>query len=91
MLIALLLWSDLAHAAPAVPFADVVRTMWDDTMPLTSNEYDEWSDPRHPAAYAYMLSCSLCDGHGGQSGRFCRYRDFALEYAFALDQLGIRE
>src|SRR3546814_14122916 len=41
-----------------VPFVDVVTTMLDETIPLTSNEWDEWGDPREPEAYDYMLSSS---------------------------------
>src|SRR3546814_7206647 len=44
-----------------VPFVDVVTTMLDETIPLTSNEWDEWGDPREPEAYAYMLSYSPHD------------------------------
>jgi len=123
-----------------VPFVDVVTTMLDDTIPLTSNEYDEWGNPREAEYYAYMLEYSPYDnvaaqaypallvttglwdsqvqyyepakwvaklralktddhalllhvemeaGHGGKSGRFQRYREIALEYAFLLDQCGI--
>lgn len=126
----------------AVPFVDVVTTMIDPSIPLTSNEWDEWGDPREKAAFDYMLSYSPYDnvtqraypnmlvtagffdsqvqyweplkwvaklrtrmtgdndlylhtnmdaGHGGKSGRFRRYREVALEYAFMLDLAGIRE
>ncbi len=44
-----------------VPFVDVVTTMLDDGIPLTTNEYDEWGDPADPADYAYMLSYSPYD------------------------------
>src|SRR3546814_17726027 len=44
-----------------VPFVDVVTTMLDETIPLTSNEWDEWGDTREPEAYAYMLSYSPHD------------------------------
>jgi oligopeptidase B len=44
-----------------VPFVDVVTTMLDDTIPLTSNEYDEWGDPRQKADYASMLAYSPYD------------------------------
>ena len=122
-----------------VPFVDTVTTMLDDSIPLTTNEYDEWGDPADAAAYAYMLSYSPYDnvraqtypamlittglwdsqvqyyepakwvaklralktddnvlllhvdmdaGHGGKSGRFQRYRETAMEYAFILHQLG---
>jgi len=125
-----------------VPFVDVVTTMLDDSIPLTSNEYDEWGNPRVVEYYAYMLEYSPYDnvaaqaypallvttglwdsqvqyyepakwvaklraaktddhpvllhvemeaGHGGKSGRFQRYREIAMEYAFLLDQCGIDE
>jgi oligopeptidase B len=125
-----------------VPFVDVVTTMLDDSIPLTSNEYDEWGDPKSAEYYRYMLSYAPYDnvgaqryptmlvttglwdsqvqyyepakwvaklralktddnllllhvemdaGHGGKSGRFERYRETAMEYAFILDQLGIRD
>jgi len=124
-----------------VPFVDVVTTMLDDGIPLTTNEYDEWGNPRDRADYEYMLSYSPYDnvraqdypalfvttglwdsqvqyyepakwvaklralktdrnplflhvdmqaGHGGKSGRFQRYREIAMEYAFLLDQAGLR-
>ena len=123
-----------------VPFVDTVTTMLDDSIPLTTNEYDEWGDPADPAFYEYMLSYSPYDnvraqsypamlvttglwdsqvqyyepakwvaklralktddnalllhvdmdaGHGGKSGRFQRYRETAMEYAFILNELGI--
>jgi oligopeptidase B len=121
-----------------VPFVDVVTTMLDDSIPLTTNEYDEWGNPLDQAFYDYLLSYSPYDGvraqaypamlvttglwdsqvqyyepakwvaklralktdrhslllrvdmeagHGGKSGRFQRYRETAMEYAFILDQL----
>jgi oligopeptidase B len=124
-----------------VPFVDVVTTMLDDSIPLTTNEYDEWGDPRERQYYDYMLSYSPYDnvaaraypamlvttglwdsqvqyyepakwvaklralktdqnrlllhvemeaGHGGKAGRFQRYREIAMEYAFILDELGVR-
>jgi oligopeptidase B len=123
-----------------VPFVDVVTTMLDESIPLTTNEYDEWGNPAEKAYYDYMLSYSPYDnvrahaypamlvitglwdsqvqyyepakwvarlrerktdanpllfhinmdaGHGGKSGRFERYRDVAMEYAFLLDQAGL--
>jgi oligopeptidase B len=123
-----------------VPFVDVVTTMLDDSIPLTTNEYDEWGNPTERKDYDYMLSYSPYDniqaqfypamfvttglwdsqvqyyepakwiaklralktdqnplllhvdmeaGHGGKSGRFQRYREIAMEYAFVLDQVGI--
>ncbi|MBW7889653.1 MAG: S9 family peptidase [Chitinophagaceae bacterium] len=42
-----------------VPFVDVVNTMLDSTIPLTTNEYDEWGNPEESkAAYEYMKSYS---------------------------------
>lgn len=123
-----------------VPFVDVLTTMLDDSIPLTSNEYDEWGDPHEARCYRYILGYSPYDnvaaqdypamlvttglwdsqvqyyepakwvaklracktdrhplllhvemeaGHGGKSGRFERYRETALEYAFILAELGI--
>jgi oligopeptidase B len=125
-----------------VPWVDVVTTMLDSSIPLTTAEYDEWGDPRNKACYDYMLSYSPYDnvgpkkypamfvttgfhdsqvqyfeplkwvqklrtmnrgsepiflhvnmegGHGGISGRFRRYRETALEYAFMLDLIGIKK
>ncbi len=125
----------------AVPFVDVVTTMLDESIPLTTNEFDEWGNPKVQEYYDYMLSYSPYDnveaklypnllvtsgffdsqvqyweplkwvaklrdyktgnhslylhmnmdaGHGGKSGRFRRYRETALEYAFILDLAGIR-
>ena len=122
----------------AVPFVDVVTTMLDETIPLTSNEFDEWGNPKVKKYYDYMLSYSPYDnvekkaypamlvttglwdsqvqyfepakwvaklramktdsralllhvnmeaGHGGNSGRFRRLKETALQYAFMLDQL----
>jgi oligopeptidase B len=126
----------------AVPFVDVVTTMLDESIPLTTAEYDEWGNPNDSSCYRYMLSYSPYDnvavqyypallvttglhdsqvqywepakwvaklrvmktdknplylwtnmdyGHGGASGRFERYRETALEYAFILDLEGIKE
>jgi oligopeptidase B len=126
----------------AVPFVDVVTTMLDDSIPLTTGEYDEWGNPNDPEYYAYMKSYSPYDnigpllypnilvttglhdsqvqywepakwvaklrvakkgnrllflhtnmdaGHGGASGRFEGLKEVALEYAFLLDQEGIKK
>ncbi len=126
----------------AVPFVDVVTTMLDEEIPLTTGEFDEWGNPKEKDYYEYMLSYSPYDnveakaypnmlvtsglhdsqvqywepakwvaklrdkktdnnllvmhtnmdaGHGGQSGRFRRYRETALEYAFFLKLAGIGE
>lgn len=44
-----------------VPFVDVVTTMLDESLPLTTNEYDQWGDPRRAADYAWLLSYSPYD------------------------------
>jgi len=44
-----------------VPFVDVITTMADETIPLTSYEWDEWGDPRQADQYDYMLSYSPYD------------------------------
>jgi oligopeptidase B len=126
----------------AVPFVDVVTTMLDETIPLTTSEYDEWGNPNDKVYYEYMLSyspydqveakeyphllvttglhdsqvqywepakwvaklrdmktddnlllmyCNMDTGHGGASGRFERYRETAMEYAFLLMLEGIEE
>jgi oligopeptidase B len=41
-----------------VPFVDVVNSMLDENMPLTTNEYDEWGNPNNKDAYFYMKSYS---------------------------------
>ncbi len=45
----------------AVPFVDVVTTMLDETIPLTTGEYDEWGNPNNKDSYDYMLSYSPYD------------------------------
>jgi len=45
----------------AVPFVDVVTTMLDETIPLTTFEFDEWGDPKDKDSYYYMLSYSPYD------------------------------
>ena len=44
-----------------VPFVDVVTTMLDDSIPLTTSEYDEWGNPADEEAYRFMLSYSPYD------------------------------
>ncbi len=44
-----------------VPFVDVVTTMLDPSIPLTTNEYDEWGNPEQREYYDYMLSYSPYD------------------------------
>lgn len=45
----------------AVPFVDVINTMLDETIPLTTSEYDEWGNPHIKEQYEYMLSYSPYD------------------------------
>ncbi len=129
-------------AIAAVPFVDVVTTMLDESIPLTTGEYDEWGNPNDKVYYDYMLSYSPYDnvekkdypnmlvttglhdsqvqywepakwvaklrdmktddnllllftnmgtGHSGASGRFETHKETALEYAFLLKLLGIKE
>jgi oligopeptidase B len=124
----------------AVPFVDVVSTMLDETIPLTTFEFDEWGNPKEKESYDYMKSyspydnvekkeypnllittgywdsqvqywepakwiaklranktdnnqllmhCNMGVGHGGASGRFERYKEVALEYAFFLNLEGV--
>ena len=119
----------------AVPFVDVVTTMLDESIPLTTSEYDEWGNPENKEFYDYMLSYSPYDqvkaqaypsmlvttglhdsqvqywepakwvaklrdiktddnmlllhtnmetGHSGATGRFKRYEEVAMEYAYLL-------
>jgi oligopeptidase B len=64
-----LLMGGIANMAPQdyrvivaqVPFVDVITTMLDETIPLTTNEFDEWGNPKDPKFYAYMLSYSPYD------------------------------
>jgi oligopeptidase B len=44
-----------------VPFVDVVTTMLDESIPLTTGEFDEWGDPKDKTYYDYMLSYSPYD------------------------------
>ena len=64
-----LLMGAIANLAPQdytliisqVPFVDVVTTMLDESIPLTTNEYDEWGNPADRTYYDYMLSYSPYD------------------------------
>jgi oligopeptidase B len=61
-----LLMGVIANLAPSqyhgliadVPFVDVINTMLDENIPLTTNEYDEWGNPNQKEAYDYMKSYS---------------------------------
>ncbi|MEO6283840.1 MAG: S9 family peptidase [Dyadobacter sp.] len=44
-----------------VPFVDVVTTMLDESIPLTTNEFDEWGNPKSKESYTYMKSYSPYD------------------------------
>ncbi|HMC97553.1 MAG TPA: S9 family peptidase [Flavobacteriales bacterium] len=53
---------DLWNAIIAeVPFVDVITTMMDDSIPLTTGEFDEWGDPKEKEAYERMLGYSPYD------------------------------
>lgn len=133
------LWNGVVAA---VPFVDVVSTMLDESIPLTTGEFDEWGNPKNEEYYHYMKSyspydnierkaypnllittgywdsqvqywepakwiaklrayktddnllmmdCNMDVGHGGASGRFKRYKEIALMYAFFLDLEDIKE
>ncbi|MEJ7767861.1 MAG: S9 family peptidase, partial [Chitinophagaceae bacterium] len=45
----------------SVPFVDVVTTMLDESIPLTTNEFDEWGNPMQPEFYEFMKSYSPYD------------------------------
>jgi oligopeptidase B len=58
---------DLIHGAiAAVPFVDVVTTMLDESIPLTTGEFNEWGNPKEKSYYDYMLSYSPYDNVGNQ-------------------------
>jgi oligopeptidase B len=53
---------ELFHAAVAdVPFVDVVTTMFDENIPLTTEEWEEWGNPQEREYFDYMLSYSPYD------------------------------
>jgi oligopeptidase B len=70
-----LLMGAIANMAPdryrvvlsQVPFVDVVTTMLDPGIPLTTNEYDEWGNPEQREYYDYMLSYSPYDNLAAQA------------------------
>jgi oligopeptidase B len=134
--------ADLFRAVIAkVPFVDVLNTMLDASLPLTTSEYIEWGNPNNKAEYDYMKTYSPYDnvraqnypamlirvsvndsqvpywegakwaaklramktdknllllktnmgaGHGGASGRYDALQDSAFDYAFLLQELGVR-
>ncbi len=59
---------DLWHGIVAqVPFVDVITTMSDPSIPLTTNEYDEWGNPANEESYRYMKSYSPYDNVTAQA------------------------
>jgi oligopeptidase B len=70
-----LLMGAVANMAPSryraiiahVPFVDAVTTMLDETIPLTSNEFDEWGNPKKKEYYDYILSYSPYDNITAQN------------------------
>jgi oligopeptidase B len=125
-----------------VPFVDVLTTMLDASIPLTTSEWIEWGNPNLKCDYDYMATYSPVDnvraqnypamlirvswndsqvpywegakfaaklratktdqhllllktnmhaGHGGASGRYDSLRDEAFDYAFILNELGIKQ
>ncbi|MBY0426634.1 MAG: prolyl oligopeptidase family serine peptidase, partial [Cytophagales bacterium] len=59
---------DLFHGALAqVPFVDVVSTMLDESIPLTTGEFDEWGNPKNKDSFDYMLSYSPYDNVKAQN------------------------
>ncbi len=64
-----LLMGAIANMAPSdyrgivanVPFVDIVTTMLDESIPLTTNEFDEWGNPKDKLYYDYMMSYSPYD------------------------------
>jgi len=70
-----LLMGAVANLAPAdyraivaqVPFVDIVTTMLDESIPLTTNEFDEWGNPKKKEFYDYMLSYSPYDNVARQA------------------------
>src|SRR5687767_6594030 len=70
-----LLMGAISNMAPAdyraivaqVPFVDVVTTMLDESIPLTTNEFDEWGNPAKKEYYDYMLSYSPYDNVSRQA------------------------
>ncbi len=59
---------DLFHGVVAqVPFVDVMTTMLDSKIPLTTGEYDEWGDPNQKEYYEYIVSYSPYDNATAQA------------------------
>lgn len=126
----------------AVPFVDVISTMMDESIPLTTAEFNEWGNPKNIESYEYihsyspydqvrkqaypnllvttgyfdsqvqywepakwvaklrsyktdenllLLQTNMAAGHGGASGRYRKYENVALQYAFLLSLEDINE
>ena len=58
---------DYSVIAAHVPFVDVVTTMLDESIPLTTNEFDEWGNPKEKVYYDYMMSYSPYDNVSAQN------------------------
>ncbi len=58
---------DYRGIAAHVPFVDAVTTMLDESIPLTTNEFDEWGNPKVTAYYNYMLAYSPYDNVSAQA------------------------
>jgi len=58
---------DYRGIAAHVPFVDIVTTMLDESIPLTTNEFDEWGNPKETAYYNYMMSYSPYDNVAAQN------------------------
>ena len=58
------LWKGIVAA---VPFVDVVTTMLDESIPLTTGEFDEWGNPKDPVYYHYIKSYSPYDNVEAQA------------------------
>jgi len=74
---------DLFHAAlVGVPFVDVMNTMLDASLPLTVTEFEEWGNPKEPAAFDYMLTYSPYDNVAAKA-----YPDMLVKTSFNDSQV----
>lgn len=69
-----------------VPFVDVMNTMLDETIPLTTFEYEEWGNPHNKKQYMYMRSYSPYD-----NVRACAYPDMLITAGYDDSQVGYWE
>jgi len=78
---------DLFKAVVAqVPFVDVINTMLDASLPLTTSEYIEWGNPNEKPAFDYMMKYSPYDNVKAQS-----YPDMLVEISYNDSQVGYWE